>query len=115
MPILYVTEFFMEKVRPLQSDCGCIKKADRYVTFSGIDCDGNARLIMALIERNIPRAGRSAPFWPYFMAKRQPKSGSAPDDLFLIHCHINQVRELFEECGDSGAQTMLTQLEEECC
>ena len=28
-------------------------------------------------------------FWNYFLAKRQPKNGPKPDDLFLIHCHIN--------------------------
>lgn len=49
------------------------------------------------------------------MAKRQPKSGPAPDDLFLIHCHINLIRELFDECGDDAAQALLTRLEEECC
>lgn len=103
----------MEK--PELEDCACHRKADRYVTFSDIDCDGNARQIMARIIENVPSAGRSAPFWPYFMAKRQPKSGPAPDDLFLIHCHINQIRELFDECGDETGQAMLTRLEEECC
>lgn len=97
------------------SDCGCRSKADRYVTFNDIDCAGNARRIMACIERNSAGAGRSAPFWPYFMAKRQPKSGPAPDDLFLVHCHINQIRELFEECGDGEALALLTRVEEECC
>ena len=93
----------------------CASKNDRYRTFNGIDCDGNARRLMADIERNIPAATRSAPFWPYFMAKRQPKSGPAPDDLFLIHCHINQIRELFDETGDREAAALLVLIEEECC
>lgn len=95
--------------------CGCGARGDRYVSFSDIDCDGNARRVMACIERNVARAVRTAPFWPYFMAKRQPKSGTAPDDLFLIHCHINVIRELFDETGDVEAMTLLVQLEEECC
>lgn len=95
--------------------CGCRSQTDRYVSFADIDCDGNARRLMDLIERNIPQAGRSGPFWPYFMAKREPKSGTAPDDLFLIHCHINQIRELFEETGDAEAKALLVRIEEECC
>jgi hypothetical protein len=105
----------METIPSAQADCGCANKPDRYVTFVDIDCAGNARRIMECIERDVPRAGRTAPFWPYFMAKRQPKCGTAPDDLFLIHCHINLIRELFDECGDTAAQALLTQVEEECC
>lgn len=105
----------METSKSAPPDCGCGRKGDRYVTFNDIDCTGNARQLMECIERNIPGAQRSAPFWSYFMAKRQPKSGPAPDDLFLIHCHINLIRELFDECGDDAAQALLTRLEEECC
>lgn len=97
------------------ADCGCGKGADRYVSFDGIDCDGNARRLMEFIGRNRTKAGVSASFWEYFMAKRTPRSGPAPDDLFLVHSHINQIRELFEDCGDEEAQQLLTLLEEECC
>lgn len=93
--------------------CGC--KKDRYVSFDGIDCAGNARRIMEYIERNIVASGQEQPFWRYFMAKRTPRSGPAPDDLFLVHSHINQIREFFEECGDEAALALLFQVEEECC
>jgi N(2)-fixation sustaining protein CowN len=94
--------------------CGCGKKTDRYVTFKDVDCDGNARRIMAFIEKNIA-AGLGNGFWAYFMKKRQPPSGPVPDDLFLVHSHINQIREFFEDSGDEAALALLTQVEEECC
>lgn len=97
------------------ADGGCGKQFDRYVSFDGIDCNGNASRIMALIERNLAAAENAGPFWEYFLAKRKPRSGPPPDDLFLVHCHINQIREFFEECADAQALALLSRLEEECC
>jgi len=97
------------------ADCGCRKPSDRYTSFAGIDCDLNARRVMACIERNLAASAGDQPFWTYFMGKRTSRSGPAPDDLFLVHSHINQIREFFEECGDTAALELLTQLEEECC
>jgi hypothetical protein len=98
----------------MSQDCGC-KATDRYVSFQGIDCDGNAQRIMALIERNLAIPGHSNAFWEYFSAKRTGGSGPRPDDLFLLHSNINQVRELFEASADEEALRLLEQLEEECC
>ena len=105
----------METPATPAADCPCRLKTDRYISFDGIDCAGNARRLMELIERNMPADGAGRSFWQYFMAKRQPRSGPAPDDLFLIHAHINQIRELFEDCGDEAALALLLQVEEECC
>ena len=91
------------------------KPTDRYVSFDGIDCDGNAQRIMACIERLLDLPGRSNAFWEYFMKKREGGSGPKPDDLFLIHSNINQVRELFETWEDEEAMSLLVRLEEECC
>jgi hypothetical protein len=88
---------------------------DRYISFEGIDCDGNADLVMAHIERLIAQPGRNNAFWDYFMNKRTGGSGPKPDSLFLIHSNINQVRELFEACEDEEALELLFLLEEECC
>jgi hypothetical protein len=96
--------------------CNCKPPtSDRYVTFNGIDCDGNARRVMACIERNIAIPERNNVFWDYFMKKRAGGSGTKPDDLFLIHSNINQVRELFETWADQEAMDLLVRLEEECC
>lgn len=97
------------------ADCGCSKGTDRYVSFDGIDCNGNARRVMALIEHHLAESDQNGPFWEYFMNKRKPRSIPPPDDLFLVHCHINQIRELFDERADSEAVALLMLLEEECC
>jgi hypothetical protein len=91
------------------------RASDRYVSFDGIDCNGNARRVMALIERILAESENNSPFWEYFTAKRKSRSGPPPDDLFLVHCHINQIRELFEERADAEALALLSRLEEECC
>lgn len=91
------------------------KATDRYISFEGIDCDGNAKAVMACIERLIEMPGRGNAFWDYFMKKRAAGSGPKPDDLFLIHSNINQVRELFETWEDEEAMKLLHILEEECC
>lgn len=105
----------MEEDQPQGSGCCCPKTIDRYVSFDGIDCDGKARRLMEFIERRMADSGAEHPFLKYFMAKRQPRSGPAPDELFLIHSNINQIREFFEQCGDQESLALLTQLEEECC
>jgi len=94
--------------------CGC-KSTDRYVSFQGIDCTGNARRIMEFIDRHQAIPGRSNVFWEYFAKQRAGGSGPKPDDLLLIHSSINQVRELFETWEDEEALQLLEQLEEECC
>lgn len=105
----------MDEDKPQGPGCGCPKTIDRYVSFDGIDCDGKARRLMEVIERRMADSGAEHPFLKYFMAKRQPRSGPAPDELFLIHSNINQIREFFEQCGDQESLALLMQLEEECC
>ena len=105
----------MEPNLEAAADCPCRKGKARSVSFDGIDCDGNARRLMEFILRNVAAQGGDNPFWNYFLAKRTPKSGPAPDDLFLVHAHINQIRDFFEACGDAEAMALLVQVEEECC
>lgn len=99
----------------LMTEIGSRKQHDRYTSFEGIDCAGNARRIMTFIERKTTASGAPHPFLAYFLAKRRPRSGPAPDDLFLIHSNLNQIRELLEECGNEQALEWLFTLEEECC
>jgi hypothetical protein len=70
---------------------------------------------MACIEHLIKQPGRNNAFWDYFMNKRTGGSGHRPDNLFLIHSNINQVRELFESCQDEEVLELLLRLEEEYC
>lgn len=98
----------------MNEDCGC-RRADRYVSFQDIDCDGNARRLMELLDRQLAQPGRSNAFWDYFAKKRAGGSGAKPDDLFLIHSNINQFRDFFEHWQDVEAMALLQQIEEECC
>jgi hypothetical protein len=102
--------------KPLDRASGtCYKTLDRYTSFEGIDCDGKARRMMECIEQKMAASGTVHPFLTYFMKKRSPKSGPKPDDLFLIHANINQIREFFEDCDDQASLELLMQLEETCC
>ncbi|HEY3431882.1 MAG TPA: N(2)-fixation sustaining protein CowN [Rhodocyclaceae bacterium] len=100
-----------------QQNCGCkaASTPDRYVSFKDIDCEGNTRQLMEMIEAHLQDPEKNNPFWEYFMTKRKGGSGPKPDDLFLIHSNINQIREFFESCDDEDALTLLLQIEEECC
>nr|WP_207186026.1 N(2)-fixation sustaining protein CowN [Rubrivivax gelatinosus] len=94
--------------------CDC-RKTDRYVSFSGIDCAGNARRIIETIDGHLAVPGRRDRFWEYFDRKRAGGSGPRPDDLFLVHSHLNQIREYFEAWDDAAALQLLDQVEQECC
>lgn len=100
----------------MSSDCDCKpRKTDRYISFGGIDCDGNARRLMVLLEQQLALPERNNAFWEYFNRKRIGEVGPKMDDLYLIHANINQVREFFETWKDEEALELLQQLEEECC
>lgn len=103
----------METMDPVPG--GSHGDTDRYRSFNGIDCDGNARRIMACIDRHMAIPEHNNAFWEYFMTKRAGGSGPKPVDLFLIHANINQVREPFETWEDEEAMKLLARLEEECC
>jgi len=98
----------------MREGCGC-KKPDRYESFRNIDCDGKARRVMACIDRQLALPERTNAFWEYFARKRAGHGGRKPDDLFLIHSHVNEIRELFETWDDADALALLEQLEDECC
>ncbi|NVN90767.1 MAG: N(2)-fixation sustaining protein CowN [Desulfuromonadales bacterium] len=97
------------------------EKTDRYVTFKGIDGDGNARKLMAMLRRHIDDPARTNLFWEQFKEKltlaESPDAnhGRRLDELFLIHSYINNLYELFEEYEDTEALTLLRQIEVESC
>jgi len=100
----------------MTTPCNCKQeKTDRYTSFEGIDCDGNAARLMDMLDRQLALPGRHNAFWDYFNAKRAGKAGPKMDDLYLIHGNINQLREFFETWQDEEGMALLQQLEEECC
>ncbi|BDV41974.1 hypothetical protein GURASL_08970 [Geotalea uraniireducens] len=102
-------------------NAAAVKTTDRYVTFKGIDGDGNARQVVALLRRYIDDPAHSNLFWEKFKEKLAlaatgaDNGGRRLDELFLVHSYINNIRELFEEQEDEEALALLHQLELESC
>ncbi|HEY4744724.1 MAG TPA: N(2)-fixation sustaining protein CowN [Desulfuromonadaceae bacterium] len=94
---------------------------DRYVSFIGIDGDGNARRLIVMLRRHIDDPARSNRFWEQFREKLakvgrpDANGGRDMDELFLIHSYINNIRELFEEYDDVPGLRLLEQIEAESC
>lgn len=96
-------------------------KTDRYVTFKGIDGDGNSRRLMELLAPYIDDPATSNPFWEKFKANlsvaiaAESGCGNRRDELLLVHSYINNIRELFEAHDDQEALDLLQQVELESC
>lgn len=88
---------------------------DRYVTFNGLDCDGNARRLVSHILRHIDDPAKNNALWEQFRAKLEGSSSQLADELFLVHSYVYYIRELFEEHDDEEGLELLEQVEEECC
>jgi len=94
---------------------------DRYVTYSNIDCAGNAKKLMALLCRHIDMPERSNAFWEKFkqmldrIGTTAESNGRKIDEIFLIHTYINNLYEIFEEYEDTEALALLDRIERECC
>lgn len=102
--------------------CGCRRDAtapadprDRYVSFVGLDCDGQARRLFAMLRKYMEQPALSNPFWQRLAQKLAPTQGPRHDELFLIHAHINTLREQLEQHDDAEALALLEQIEHECC
>lgn len=90
-------------------------QTDRYVTFLGIDFEGQTRRVMQRIElHTLGVGGQDNAFWQYFRRRREARNGVQCDDLLLLASFVNQVRELFEAMADDQGLAMLDQLEDEC-
>ena len=98
-----------------------MSKPDRYVSFTGIDGDANARKLVELLCQHIDDPAKTNRFWELFKGKleriKQPDatSGFSQDELYLIHAYINNIRELFEAYDDQPALALLDQIEAESC
>lgn len=96
-------------------------KPDRYISFKGIDGDGNARRLVSMLRRHIDDPAKTNPFWEKFKLKlalagsAEANGGRHLDELFLVHSYINNISELFEEYEDQEALALLRQVEAESC
>ncbi|WP_072369358.1 N(2)-fixation sustaining protein CowN [Hyphomicrobium sp. NDB2Meth4] len=90
---------------------------DRYLTFRGIDFEGNMRAVLGHLRRYIDDPAHANPFWDRFLQRltSAETGGSAIyDKLLLLHSHTYYMAELFEDHDDDAAITALKKLEEEC-
>jgi hypothetical protein len=89
------------------------KVADRYVSFKGIDFEGNVQRVLNYLARC--RSGDPINrLITYIDGQRSSPHGARRDDLLLLHSLVNPVRDLFEALGDEAALTDLDRLEREC-
>jgi len=90
---------------------------DRYVTFRGIDFDGNMAAVMEHLNRYIDNPETGNAFWDRFKERLAEAGASATpraDQLLLLHSHVYYMQELFEDHDDEDALAALKVLEEEC-
>lgn len=88
---------------------------DRYISFSGIDCDQRARQLVDLVHQQIAILGQDAQWSGYFATKLAESERCRQDELHFIGSQVNALRELFAlSCNQEGL-ALLEALEEECC
>ncbi|MEX5729060.1 hypothetical protein Ga0609869_002413 [Rhodovulum iodosum] len=86
---------------------------DRYVSFVGIDCDGNADRLMDLLVARM--AGCNSRWVGYFDQKLAEKARMGNDNLYFIGSQVNSLSAFFEEIGDDEGLALLAYLEKTCC
>jgi hypothetical protein len=89
--------------------------SDRYVSFLGLDCDQRAKRFVAELRGLMQDPNRQDPFWTYLAAKLDGQSGPAHDELYHIHCHLNDIRDLLDRLAAPELVAELDVLETECC
>ncbi|MBK9219939.1 MAG: N(2)-fixation sustaining protein CowN [Uliginosibacterium sp.] len=88
---------------------------NRYVSFIGLDCAGQARRLIGLLQPYMEDPEKTNAFWKLFAMKLSPVSGPTYDELYLIHAHLNILRDQLDMHGDAEALQLLEQIEHECC
>ncbi|MGY5453493.1 N(2)-fixation sustaining protein CowN [Agarivorans sp. MS3-6] len=88
---------------------------DRYVSFCGINCDGNADKLIEMLEQQLSSNGGAALWREYFARARQQQVKLAQDNLHFIGNQTNCLYEYFEQCNDEKALALLYKVEQECC
>lgn len=89
----------------------------RYISFSGIDFEGNMRAVLGHLRRYIDDPAVSNKLWDRFklrLESAEAQSLPVADKLLLMHAHVYYMVELFEDHEDEAALAALAKLEEEC-
>jgi len=88
---------------------------DRYISFCGIDCDGNANLLLGMLETSIANGKGDSRWHSYFEQKRAQQKKMNHDNLYFVGSQMNSLYSYFEDCEDQQALELLWRLEQECC
>ncbi len=87
---------------------------DRYVSFSGLDCDGDAGRLIDRLNALIAR-GAGSRWEGYFSDKLIQNARLGHDHLYFVGAHVNSLRSYFEESDDEASLDLLEHLELNCC
>lgn len=93
-------------------------KTDRYVSFTGIDCDGNAKIVIERVLALTEDPAICNAFWTRFrqrLAEAGKVGARKADELCLACSHTYYIEDLFEAHGDRLGLEALRRLEDECC
>lgn len=91
---------------------------DRYVSFTGIDCEGNAKVVIERVVALLERPEVCNAFWQRFLTRlaEAGKVGARKADELCLACsHTYYIEELFEAHDDELGLAALRRLEDECC
>jgi len=94
-----------------------LEHPDRYLSFRGIDFEGNMQAVLTHLRRYIDSPACTNPFWERFktrLASAEEGTSATCDKLLLLHSHTYYMVDLFEEHDDEAALAALKKLEEEC-
>ncbi|MGB1092890.1 MAG: N(2)-fixation sustaining protein CowN [Oceanobacter sp.] len=98
-----------------QTTPSALNETDRYVSFCGIDCDGNAAELITTLDNHV-QASDGDPRWvDYFQGKRKEQVERGQDNLYFVGSQVNALYAYLESCEDSEATDLLWKLEQECC
>ncbi|WP_041794272.1 N(2)-fixation sustaining protein CowN [Pararhodospirillum photometricum] len=102
-------------VRPAEDNDPAVP--ERYISFRGIDFDGNMKAVLDHLRPYIDDPANSNLFWERFkkrLADAESSETPVADKLLLLHSHVYYMVELFEDHDDDTALAALKKLEEEC-
>ncbi|GLS92531.1 hypothetical protein GCM10007916_36030 [Psychromonas marina] len=88
---------------------------DRYISFLGIGCDGNADRLIGMLDKHLNAANGEAKWQRYFAQKRQQQVQFKHDNLNFIGHQTNTLYEYFNSCEDQQALSLLYKIEQQCC
>jgi len=88
---------------------------DRYVSFSGIQCDVRADELIARLKEALYTLPEDHRWRGYFDQKFAQQTAQGADNLHFVGSQMNTLNAFFEEMDDAIALDMLWQLEQNCC